>query len=118
MSDLVKRLRDWLHVYPEDRDKPAGHLYEEAADRIEELEERLEAAQDDAKEAEAYAGEMEAVLENIKAKLVKAVEALEKLEYWFDTDQEVLDAMTPDERADHMRQLQMIRDALISGPSY
>jgi dynactin complex subunit len=43
---------------------------------------------------------------------------LKKLEYWFDTDQEVLDAMTPDERADHMRQLQMIRDTLISGPSY
>jgi dynactin complex subunit len=43
---------------------------------------------------------------------------LKKLEYWFDTDQEVLDAMTPDERADHMRQLQMIRDTLTSGPSY
>ena len=39
---------------------------------------------------------------------------LKKLEYWFDTDQEVLDAMTPDERADHMRQLQMIRDTLTS----
>jgi hypothetical protein len=43
---------------------------------------------------------------------------LKKLEYWFDTDQEVLDAMTPDERADHMRQLQMIREALTSGQSY
>ena len=39
MSDnLVKRLRDWQHVHPEDQDKPAGHLYAEAADRIEELE--------------------------------------------------------------------------------
>ena len=39
MSDnLVKRLRDWQHVHPEDYNKPAGHLYEEAADRIEELE--------------------------------------------------------------------------------
>ena len=41
--------------------------------------------------------------------------ALKKLEYWFDADQEVLDAMTPDERADHMRQLQMIREALNKG---
>lgn len=37
-DDLVKRLRDWLHVYPEDRDKLPGQLYREAADRIEELE--------------------------------------------------------------------------------
>ena len=43
---------------------------------------------------------------------------LKKLEYWFDTDQEVLDAMTPDERADNLRQLQMIRKALTSGQSY
>jgi hypothetical protein len=38
MTDLVKRLRDWQHVHPEDYNKPEGHLYEEAADRIEELE--------------------------------------------------------------------------------
>ena len=79
MTDLVKRLRDWQHVHPEDEDKPEGHLYEVAADRIEALE-----------------------------------AVLKKLEYWFDADQEVLDAMTPDERADHMRQLQMIRDTLTS----
>jgi len=78
-DNLVKRLRDWEHVHPEDYNKPAGHLYEEAADRIEKLE-----------------------------------AVLKRLEYWFDTDQEVLDAMTPDERADHMRQLQMIRDTLTS----
>ena len=78
-DDLVKRLRDWEHVHPEDYDKPEGHLYEEAADRIEELE-----------------------------------ATLRRLEYWFDADAEILDAMTPDERADHMRQLQMIRDALTS----
>ena len=77
MTDLVKRLRDWQHVYPEDQDKHEGYLYEVAADRIEKLE-----------------------------------AVLKKLEYWFDADQEVLDAMTPDERADHMRQLQMIRDTL------
>ena len=40
-DDLVKRLRDWEHVGPEDIDKPEGHLYEEAADRIEELEAKL-----------------------------------------------------------------------------
>ena len=79
MSNLVERLRDWEHVYPEDYNKPEGHLYEEAADRIEALE-----------------------------------VTLKRLEYWFDADQEVLDAMTPDERADHMRQLQMIRDTLTS----
>lgn len=43
---------------------------------------------------------------------------LKRLEYWFDTDQEVLDAMTPDERAGHMRQLTLIREALTSGQSY
>lgn len=37
MTDLVKRLRDWQHVHPEDQDKPEGHLYIEAANRIEEL---------------------------------------------------------------------------------
>ena len=41
MGELVKRLRDWEHVYPEDQDKPEGHLYEEAADRIEKLEAKL-----------------------------------------------------------------------------
>lgn len=76
-DDLVKRLRDWQHVHPEDQDKPEGHLYEEAADRIEALE-----------------------------------TVLNKLEYWFDTDQEILNAMTPDERTDHMRQLNLIRDTL------
>ena len=37
MTDLVKRLRDWQHVHPEDQDKPEGHLYIEAANLIEEL---------------------------------------------------------------------------------
>jgi hypothetical protein len=41
MSNIVKRLRDWQHVYPEDQDKTEGHLYEEAAGRIEELEAKL-----------------------------------------------------------------------------
>lgn len=42
MSDeLVKRLRDWEHVWPDDMEKPEGHLYEDAADRIEELEQEV-----------------------------------------------------------------------------
>ena len=38
--------------------------------------------------------------------------ALWNLERWFDVDQEVLDAMSPDERRDHERQLRLIREAL------
>lgn len=42
MSDgLVKRLRDWQRVWPEDYDKPDGHLFHEAADHIEALEAKL-----------------------------------------------------------------------------
>lgn len=44
-----------------------------------------------------------------KAELVLC---LKRLEYWFDTDQEILDAMDHDTRADHDRQLAMIRAAL------
>lgn len=80
---LIKRLREWETVYPADAGKPAGHLYIEAADRIETL-----------------------------------TATLKRLEYWFDTDAEILDAMTPDERADNMRQLTLIREALTSGQSY
>ena len=40
-SNLVKRLRDWMSVWPEDDGKPEGSLYIEAADRIEELEAKL-----------------------------------------------------------------------------
>ena len=98
MADLVQRLRDWGRIYPEDQDEPDHCLYLKAADRIEELEERLKAATDDAKEAEAYVEELEATLR--------------KLEYWFDTDQEILDVMGNNEKADHMRKLKMIRDAL------
>jgi len=37
-DDLVKRLRDWEHVWLEDEDEPEGNLYIAAADRIGELE--------------------------------------------------------------------------------
>ena len=43
-DDLVKRLRDWEHVWPQDLDEPEGGLYLKAADRIEELEAKLERA--------------------------------------------------------------------------
>lgn len=38
--------------------------------------------------------------------------ALHKLACWFDTDQEILDAMNEDERADHIHQHKRILDAL------
>lgn len=40
-DDLVKRLRDWQNIWTEDENKPEGHLYKTAADRIEELEAKL-----------------------------------------------------------------------------
>ena len=40
-DDLVKRLRDWEFVYPEEESEPEGSLYFKAADRIEELETKL-----------------------------------------------------------------------------
>jgi hypothetical protein len=45
-DDLVKRLRDWEHVWPQDLDEPEGGLYLTAADRIEELEVKLAKAVD------------------------------------------------------------------------
>ena len=88
---------DWSEGSWRNNDNCGGVKYVRA-DRIEEFEERLKAATDDAKAAEAYAEELEATLR--------------KLEYWFDTDQEILDVMGNNEKADHMRKLKMIRDAL------
>ena len=85
---------------------------EEAAkecDRIEALEAKLRKS---ALQELSALGQAEDAYQAQLAVEAKLAKALEKLEYWFDTDQEVLDAMTPDERADHMRQLQMIRDTL------
>jgi chromosome segregation ATPase len=71
MSDeeLIARLRDW----PYQGETMAG----EAAVRIEALTEQLAAAQHDAKEAEAY-------VEELEAKLVKAVEVLNALDATLD----------------------------------
>jgi len=71
-DDLVKRLRDWEHVYPEDYNKDEGHLYDEAADRIEELE---------AQQAKTYQALLKVtkIHDEVEAKLAKAVEALEEI---------------------------------------
>ena len=49
------------------------------------------------------------------ARLEEMEAVLRKLEYWFDTDQEILDAMDNNEKADHMQKLKMIRNVLIGG---
>ncbi|MHA7852223.1 hypothetical protein [Roseovarius sp.] len=41
-----------------------------------------------------------------------ARKALQRLDYWFDTDAEILDAMSRDELAGHDRLRGLIRDAL------
>ena len=47
-----------------------------------------------------------------KARISDLEAVLRKLEYWFDVDDDVLDTMMPDEIADNVRQLTMIRAAL------
>jgi len=44
--------------------------------------------------------------------MISVVHTLQCLDYWFDTEQEVLDAMAPDERADHERMHKMIKETL------
>jgi hypothetical protein len=84
--------------------KPIGT--DEMLDRIKELEAQI-SAMEEGMTAVHMAGYMDGR---------KAAEAtLRKLEYWFDTDQEILDVMGNDEKADHMRKLKMIRDALKGG---
>jgi hypothetical protein len=50
MTDIVTRLRDWGHVYPEESTDRNGALYENAAIEIERLREELATARDDALE--------------------------------------------------------------------
>lgn len=57
--------------------------------------------EDGFKEAQARINELEATLR--------------KLQQWFDTDQEILDVMGNNEKADHMRKLKLIRDTLTGG---
>lgn len=49
---------------------------------------------------------------NLTAAAPTMFDALVKLERWFDTDPEILAAMSADERADHERQHAMIRAAI------
>ena len=79
-DELVKRLRDWEHVWPEDMDKPAGHLYDEAADRIEELEANLAEYKHVASAIDKQWAESQDEIADLKAELAKAVEALNKLD--------------------------------------
>lgn len=52
-------------------------------------------------------------LTDLAADRIEELEAvLRKLEYWFDIEADLLEAMTGDARADHMRKLNMIRDVL------
>ena len=50
-----------------------------------------------------------------QARIEELETTLRKLEYWFDTDQEILDVMGNNEKADHMRKLKLIRDTLTGG---
>ena len=79
-DDLVKRLRDWEHVWPEDDGEPEGNLYIAAADRIEELEHLLKQERK-AHEKEVYVWQdnyaaLEAKLSESEALLAKAVDTL------------------------------------------
>ena len=40
------------------------------------------------------------------------LKTLREIEGWFDTDPEIIERMSPDERADHMRQHQKIKTAI------
>lgn len=83
----------------------AWQAIQKQADRIEELE-----AENKKLRLEVYHANDVADVSIDKAKELEAT--LRKLEYWFDTDQEILDVMGNNEKADHMRKLKMIRDAL------
>lgn len=76
-DDLVKRLRDWEHVWPDDMNKPAGHLYEDAADRIEELERAVRYEADIAQQALDSRKELQAKLFRAEGLLVDAMVQLE-----------------------------------------
>jgi hypothetical protein len=56
----------------------------------------------------------EARVEELETNLATAVAALKKLHYWFDTDQEIIDRMSPDERANHKLIFDMLTKTLAS----
>ena len=56
----------------------------------------------------------EARVEELETDLATTVAALKKLHYWFDTDQEIIDRMSPDERANHKLIFDMLTKTLAS----
>lgn len=51
-------------------------------------------------------------IDDIRSMAQHMLTVLQSLEYWFDTDEEILAAMSEDERADNQRQLSLIRSAI------
>ena len=62
----------------------------------------------------ALARDLEDQLEAANGRIAELERALGALKYWFDTDPEVLDAMSADELADHTRQAALIEAVLIT----
>lgn len=90
-DDLVKRARDCANGLVDTKtDRGDLGIFDDLADRIEELE----------------------------AKLAKAVARLDKLAYWLDIDQELWDAFTVMEKSDHRHmqsEVQAVKDILTGG---
>ena len=87
-DDLVKRLRDWEHVWPQDLDEPEGGLYIKAADRIEELEAKLAEYKHVASAIDTQWAESQDEIADLKANLAKVLEALGEAIYLLDPDEE------------------------------
>ena len=51
-------------------------------------------------------------IEELQSRMRKAEVDISIVAHWFDTDQEILDAMAPPERADHKRQEAVVKRAL------
>ena len=83
-DDLVKRLRDWEHVWPDDMNKPAGNVFGRAADRIEELEADLAEYKHVASAIDTQWAPSQDEIADLKAELVKAKEAIECAELYIE----------------------------------
>ena len=79
-DDLVKRLRDWEFVYPEEDNDPEGSLYIKAADRIEELEAANELLNEQLASIEEHGTESLNALPDCLMKLAPALVRIEELE--------------------------------------
>jgi len=90
-NDLVKRLRDWEFVYPEEDNDPEGSLYIKAADRIEELEAAMASIEEYGTESLNALPDCLMKLapalvriEKLEDKLTRATAVLRKVDEWFD----------------------------------